>query len=63
MLNQIMVFTGGRDSLELEEIWIKNNNIVKEEESYSRIEEMITVQDIPHHISRSQIFFVIKHIE
>ena len=42
---------------------IKNNNIIiKERELYPRIEETITVWDIPHHVSRSQVFFAIRHL-
>ena len=40
----------------------KKNNIVKEKESHLRIEESITVWNIPYHISRSQVFFAIRHI-
>ena len=45
-----------------EENLTKNNNIIKKREPYPRIEETITVWDIPHHISRSQVFFAIRHL-
>ena len=48
--------------LKEKENYSKNNNIVKEKELYPRIEETITVWDIPHYVSRSQVFFAIKHI-
>ena len=41
---------------------IKNNNIIKKRELYLRIEETITVWDIPHHVSRFQVFFTIRHL-
>ena len=48
--------------LKEKENYSKNNNMVKEKELYPRIEETITVWDIPHYVSRSQVFFAIKHI-
>jgi hypothetical protein len=40
----------------------KNNDIVKENKLYPRVEEIITVWDIPYYVSRSQVFFAIKHL-
>src|SRR5205085_2149733 len=40
----------------------KNNEIVKERKLYPRIEETIIVWDILYHITRSQVFFVIKYL-
>ena len=41
----------------------KNQYSNKEDEFHSKIEETIIVWDIPHHITRSQVFYAIRHLE
>ncbi|CAG8611962.1 5654_t:CDS:2, partial [Paraglomus occultum] len=41
----------------------KSNDLDREQKPYSRIEETITVWNIPYHITRSQVFFAIKYLE
>ncbi|CAG8589878.1 2525_t:CDS:2 [Paraglomus occultum] len=48
--------------LEEKETSSKSSDRDNEWKPYPRIEETITVWDIPHYISRSQVFFAIKHL-
>ena len=40
----------------------KNQYLDKEDEPHSKIKESITVWDIPHHMTRSQVFYTIRYL-